>query len=333
MDSQIIRKLFESIISKNNVFYKSQQKDEDDLDNAQKTSILCDLYQNKPNIFLERYHQYIKPEFISLFHDKGCDEFYLNLIIQTQEGPSHSQLLKNFRYLALQELHREERHQLRPTIEISKNGDEFSKLLAQFDITQRVSDRRRRYLEEFQTQLDSSEGTNKFWNHVENRTVEADEEEKKIGADFTMEFDSSDEEGRETEQSRIMSERSRHRHCARDDDTVAMRRFRDRNAALKLKTEDEKASEALHSLHLTQKKEVGTEVDEFDSEPTGLLRDQLYNEFVSLMEQRFLDGKDVQFFDYSEIDAGHGLHGGYKEDRIYEQDMEDEYFDSEEPNS
>ncbi|KAL3113449.1 hypothetical protein niasHT_013559 [Heterodera trifolii] len=232
-----------------------------------------------------------------------------------------------------------ERHQLRPTIEISKNGDEFSKLLAQFDITQRVSDRRRRYLEEFQTLLDSSEGANKFWSHVENRTVEADEEEKKIGTDFTMEFDSSDEEGRQTEQSRIMSERSR--HCARDDDTVAMRRFRDRNAALKLKTEDEKASEALHSLHLTTKKEIGTEVgedewssgDEFDSEPTGLLRDQLYNEFISLMEQRFLDGKDVQFFDYSEIDAGHGLHGGYKEDRIYEQDMEDSYFDSEEPNS
>uniref|UniRef100_A0A183BSH5 Ribosomal protein S14p/S29e n=1 Tax=Globodera pallida TaxID=36090 RepID=A0A183BSH5_GLOPA len=62
-----------------------------------------------------------------------------------------------------------------------------------------------------------------FMNHVENRTVEADEEEQAIDSDFKMEFDSSDEEGREMEQSRVLEERAKHRHCAKNDGSVLMR--------------------------------------------------------------------------------------------------------------
>lgn len=67
--------------------------------------------------------------------------------------------------------------------------------------------------------------------------------------------------------------------------------------------------------------------DEDESRPTGVKREQLYEEFVSMMEQRFLDGKDTQFFDYSVLNGDEAQ----KADKIREQDMEDEYFDSEEP--
>uniref|UniRef100_A0A914HJ64 CCD97-like C-terminal domain-containing protein n=1 Tax=Globodera rostochiensis TaxID=31243 RepID=A0A914HJ64_GLORO len=331
------QKMFESITSKSNVFYKAQQKDDDDLDQAEKISILCNLYQRKPNIFLERYHQYIEAEFISLFDGTECEEFYLDWIKrQAQKGSKRNQLIKNRRYLAMQELRREgsyfsnekmrerepylfdmmverylddnEKMQLRPTVEVSESNESgFSKLLTQFDATQRVL---------------GSDGADRFMNHVENRTVEADEEEKAIDSDFKMEFDSSDEEGREMEQSRILEEGAKHRHCAKNDGSVLMRRFRDRDAALKLKTEDEKTREALSIMHVSKKQEAN---------PTGLMREQLYAEFVSLMEQRFLDGEDIQFFDYSQVDAGHGIYKCKADDRILEQDMEDAYFDSEEP--
>uniref|UniRef100_A0A183BSH7 DUF2052 domain-containing protein n=1 Tax=Globodera pallida TaxID=36090 RepID=A0A183BSH7_GLOPA len=198
------------------------------------------------------------------------------------------------------------------------------------------NDRRRRYLEDFQKVL-GSDGADRFMNHVENRTVEADEEEQAIDSDFKMEFDSSDEEGREMEQSRVLEERAKHRHCAKNDGSVLMRRFRDRDAALKLKTEDEKAREALSIMHVSKKQNANVSGDDWssgdedDSKPTGLMRDQLYAEFVSLMEQRFLDGEDIQFFDYSQVDAGHGIYKCKADDRILEQDMEDAYFDSEEP--
>lgn len=65
--------------------------------------------------------------------------------------------------------------------------------------------------------------------------------------------------------------------------------------------------------------------DEDESKPTGFSRDQLYEEFISMMEERFLKGDDKQFFDYSQIDNMSNF------DRIKDQDMEDEYFDSEEP--
>lgn len=65
--------------------------------------------------------------------------------------------------------------------------------------------------------------------HVDHRTVEADEEEKEIEAEFQMEFDSSDEEGRELERNRIRAltgSKPKAKHCARDDDTFIMRRHR-----------------------------------------------------------------------------------------------------------
>lgn len=63
--------------------------------------------------------------------------------------------------------------------------------------------------------------------------------------------------------------------------------------------------------------------DEDERQATGVPRESLYDEFVSMMEERFLSGKDEQFFDYSAVDNSDQS----KEfQRIREQDMEDAYF-------
>lgn len=46
------------------------------------------------------------------------------------------------------------------------------------------------------------------------------------------------------------------------------------------------------------------------------------------MEQRFLDGLDSEFYDYSQIDD----RWDESTDKIRDQDLEDAYFDEEEPN-
>lgn len=51
--------LFECILSKPDVFYRSQQRGEADLEDKEKRQILDELLETKPAIFLERYHSYV----------------------------------------------------------------------------------------------------------------------------------------------------------------------------------------------------------------------------------------------------------------------------------
>ena len=54
-------------------------------------------------------------------------------------------------------------------------------------------------------------------------------------------------------------------------------------------------------------------------------RDTFHSEFVSLMEERFIDGEDE--FDYKTVDNNED----YDDYSIIDQDLEDKYFDDEEP--
>lgn len=56
-------------------------------------------------------------------------------------------------------------------------------------------------------------------------------------------------------------------------------------------------------------------------------RAQLRSEFVSLMHERFLAGRDSEHFDYSTVDDN----PAYDPMDLIERDQQDAYFDSEEP--
>lgn len=68
-------------------------------------------------------------------------------------------------------------------------GAEFSGLMEQFDESQRISERRRRHLAEWEEVMKQDDSTDRFLCHVQRQT-EMDE------AEFQVEFDSDDEEGR-----------------------------------------------------------------------------------------------------------------------------------------
>lgn len=53
--------LFRSIIEQDNVFYKSLSRDDPELEYDEKYDILHDLFESRPDIFLQRYHQFVSP--------------------------------------------------------------------------------------------------------------------------------------------------------------------------------------------------------------------------------------------------------------------------------
>lgn len=158
--------------------------------------------------------------------------------------------------------------------------------------------------------------------------MEEDEEQHIIEAEeFQVEFDSSDEEGRKAE-------------TLRNKIPFARKKLINSGFTGESKVDDD-PSEALSGMHVSKNNDnventnvgVGendpadwSSGDENESMPTGYQRQQLYEEFISMMEERFLDGKDIEFFDYTKVDIGEQIY-----DKIHDQDMEDKYFDSEEP--
>ena len=80
--------MFESIakIEYDEVYYKSQQKDEKELSKMQKIKILEKLYQENAHIFLERYHQFIDPS--RYYHYEYERQFYYQIKYQLTSKPN-----------------------------------------------------------------------------------------------------------------------------------------------------------------------------------------------------------------------------------------------------
>lgn len=54
-------RLFRSIIEQDGVFYRSQQRGENDFTFDEKFGMLKELYSRNHGIFLQRYHSFISP--------------------------------------------------------------------------------------------------------------------------------------------------------------------------------------------------------------------------------------------------------------------------------
>lgn len=115
--------LFQSILKAENVFYRSQQRDESELSDENKLGILRDLYEQSQSVFLTRYHQHIAPgnftlkqqilfiflEFCTLFDSDTKDYVISHYIgqIKRRIDPKSQKSTKNQRYLAMLKLREE----------------------------------------------------------------------------------------------------------------------------------------------------------------------------------------------------------------------------------
>ena len=53
--------LFRSVVEQDGVFYRAQSRDEPELEYNEKIEILRNLFETRPAIFLQRYHQFVSP--------------------------------------------------------------------------------------------------------------------------------------------------------------------------------------------------------------------------------------------------------------------------------
>ncbi|GMS80761.1 hypothetical protein PENTCL1PPCAC_2936, partial [Pristionchus entomophagus] len=290
------------------VFYRHEQKGDDDLTVVEKREILSRCFAESKALFLQRYLRWIEKSDAALFSDTDSPlvDYFLGKLDRRE--PSEAQK-KNRRYNALEKLKNEgvffsdekmrerqpllydrmvgrylsddERLHLRPTITATQaNG--WAGLLEQFEESGDVARRRAAASDgEWEgAREDQRDAPDRLLAHVKN-AFEMEEEE--------------DEEG-ETE--------------GAAGEGPAMSELQKEVNGIIQNMDDETERE---------EREAEEEMEEEDV-PVETLRD----EFVAIMYERFLAGKDTGFFDYSTVDDDDGAD---EMDPIAERDREEAWFD------
>ena len=97
--------MFHSIIESKDVFYKSQQISDEELNDGEKLEILQEIFNRSRSIFLSRYGKYLKEEHLHLFKITDNDyeiQHYLDEI--KYRLANHENLVKNRRFMALKRM-------------------------------------------------------------------------------------------------------------------------------------------------------------------------------------------------------------------------------------
>ncbi|CAD5233759.1 unnamed protein product [Bursaphelenchus xylophilus] len=324
-----IKEVFTKILGLSDVFYRHQKKDEPDLEDEERLKILENLFISNPSLFLQRYHRYLDEGDISLFSDDSTNLMYFDMIRKAKLSSEKSRDLRNQRFLAMQKLkgqgeyfsldkmrerdpalfdlmlgghlRDDEKITLRPTEELM-DGADYSDYMGEYEqcCSEESLAKRKRHLEEFE-RIMKNDGMDRFLHHVEQH--EDDE--------FEVEFDSDDDEGRNAEierQARLLQQR-KDRQVQDKFDLEAKKK--DEN--------DQKTADQMSRLDVSDEKQLDN-VSRNSSE--DMEHDQRLEEFKSIMEERFLEGKDTQFYDYNQLEESEEYA------KMKEQDEEDKYFDS-----
>uniref|UniRef100_A0A1I7ZCP6 DUF2052 domain-containing protein n=1 Tax=Steinernema glaseri TaxID=37863 RepID=A0A1I7ZCP6_9BILA len=304
--------LYGCIIASEDAYFCSQQRDSEELTEAAKLKILDDLFNSKPSIFLQRYYRFLQPEHKKYFLgpvDRYDVDFYFNELTRQYRPGRPNSNIRNARYLALTKLKSDgsyfsnakmrEREPLLFDKMIGRfltdeekvflrptveNAGTLSGLLDEFDQAQRVSDRRQDQLSDWSR--DEPQPSSSSSRVAYDAVMRHADRRLAEEDEFEPEYD-SDDESEEALQA------------------VARR--------MQKVTVEQESGEA------SPMEEASSSCEDDDMVDQETLRE----EFVSHMEQRFLNGEDSEFFDYCDIDRTYA-----KEcDKIREQDLEDKYFD------
>ena len=102
-----ITQMIEKIANKQNVFFKSQQKDETDLTLTQKQSIVKNLLNDNKVLFLQRYGSVLSEEELNYFDKYAENQIISDLLKGFREDMTRNKsksLVRNRRFEALKEL-------------------------------------------------------------------------------------------------------------------------------------------------------------------------------------------------------------------------------------
>ncbi|KAK6107706.1 hypothetical protein QQG55_29275 [Brugia pahangi] len=297
-----LTRMIDRIVSHDDIFYRSEQRDTPDLTMQEKRELLENLYATNSHLFMRRYHKYLAVEDCECFDQNDYEiQFYAKAVMERCKDRDIKKRenirLRNQRYAELMRLKREtdyfsdkkmrerepllfdkmigrflpeeEQLYLRPTIE----NDSLSGVFMQFEDSQIISNRRNAHLNEWNEFLKyDRENVSKFGDLVQHARSR-----------FCDEMESANDETKSEDGSE---------QVANDNEPTSSR-----------KTEEEIISESSDEDH--------------DQE-------QLRADFIDHMEQRFLRGDDTEFYDYSVID--NVMTKEYE--LMCDRDLEDAYFEN-----
>ncbi|VDK88094.1 unnamed protein product [Litomosoides sigmodontis] len=294
-------KMIDRIMSHDDIFYRSEQRDMPDLTTQEKRELLENLYKTNSQLFMRRYHRYLVVEDCDCFDQNDYEiQFYVNEVVERCKDAAKKRKnikLRNQRYAELLRLKKEtdyfsdkkmrerepllfdkmvgrflpeeEQIYLRPTIE----NDSLSGVFMQFEDSQIISNRRTAHLND--------------WNDFLKRD-----------GDSVSKFGDL-----------VQHARSRFSEAIESDDDET-------------KSEDYQKF-ANDSKPTSSNKMEGDMIWETDEDCD---HKQLRADFIDHMEQRFLrvTGDDTEFYDYSIID--NVMTREYE--RMHDRDLEDAYFEN-----
>uniref|UniRef100_A0A8R1TW21 DUF2052 domain-containing protein n=1 Tax=Onchocerca volvulus TaxID=6282 RepID=A0A8R1TW21_ONCVO len=297
-------RMIDRIISHEDIFYRSEQRDMPDLTIQEKRKLLENLYVENPHLFMRRYHKYLAVEDCGCFDQNDYEiQFHVKAIIERCKDRDTKRRknvkLRNQRYAELLRLKKEtdyfsdkkmrerepllfekmigrflseeEQIYLRPTIE----NESLSGVFMQFEDSQIISNRRAAHLNEWNDFLKyDRRNASKFGDLVQHARSRFCED---------IESGSNDE----------------------------------------MKSEDDCEEVVNGDLKPTSSRKMEEEMI-LESSDEDYDLEQLRADFIDHMEQRFLRGDDIEFYDYSLID--NVMTREYE--RMYDRDLEDAYFEN-----
>ncbi|XP_023288229.1 coiled-coil domain-containing protein 97 isoform X2 [Orussus abietinus] len=275
--------------------FKSQHKDEPDLTYEEKRTIASNLLHKSHCLFLSKFGTFLKTDHLNYFKDTAENDYevayHVNRLQRYYNSSTRQIDVKNRRYQALKTLI--EKGEYFSEVEMMKRNP----LLYDHLIGQYLTEEQRKARDNIDTKnitfvnllLESIDKENV-------RNLKKAQQEKEN--DVTEETDTDEETDEEFEQQESMpcNEKT---NCMWGEEI---------NSALE-NEEKEKLIQTLSLINIPNKE-----------------KQMLKNEFVTLMYQNFLDGKDSDF-DYSTVDDNEA----YDNIDLRTQDEEEKYFDSESP--
>lgn len=307
--------LLNSICENNKAFIKSQQIDDPEISAQEKYRLLNERLLNKPHSqFLSRYRHIIQPQHLQYFESKNYEgeehflvQHYLAEIRSANEN--RSQLIKNRRYCCLLKLIHDKKY-FSPSEMMGREPLLYDQLIGQYQ-TEAEKKACRRPDAKTDTLVDILfQGIDRDHNtDLENkqRTEEIE----------MMEMITLDDDG---------DSQDSYNSDSTDPEAAEEKRSQWGNFEDKVNASEQPCTSS--SVVKRSKKEI-KQRKKLANLITAGERDLLKDEFLGIMQSNFLNGKDKEFFDYSQVDQN----SEYDNNEENGQDLEDKYFDDDSQNS
>ncbi|XP_078000143.1 coiled-coil domain-containing protein 97-like [Glandiceps talaboti] len=284
-------------IANSNARIKNQQRGEPDLTEDEKISIVTGILKDKPNIFLERFGNFMAQEDLSLFENLKSDyeiQFHLKEIKKHLDSKKNKTKVRNRRYEAMKKL--------------VNDGSYFSEdsmrerdpLMYEHYVGQYLT---KEETEAQQKKIDAADlkFSTILMDFMDRKAIEEHLNYQKQEEDDMMEEEEEDTDSEGDQQE--MEDTTQEKNDGKNDG----------NDSEELSEEDE----AEVVLSISSSKPTPASAEE---------KAMLRHEFMRNMQLRFLEGKDRDF-NYSSIDDN----VEYDSLDIRQHDEEEKYFDDEQP--